>query len=114
MAHGLVYMEKIYPSYCWSSTSTRFTPELINEVERQIDEVLTSGVIRPSQSNFASPLIMVKNKYHTWSPCVDYGHLNALTIKSKYPLPVIDELLDELHGASFFSKLDLHAGYHQI
>lgn len=92
----------------------RFAPELKNEIERQISDMLKSGVILPSASNFASPLIMVKKKDQTWRPCVDYRHLNALTIKSKYPLPVIDELLDELHGACWFSKLDLRAGYHQI
>lgn len=92
----------------------RFAPELKNEIEKQIAEMLQSGVIRPSNSSFASPLIMVKKKDHTWRPCVDYRHLNALTLKSKYPLPVIDELLDELHGAAWFSKLDLRAGYHQI
>jgi hypothetical protein len=88
----------------------RVAPELKNEVEKQIAEMLHSGVIRPSNNSFASPLIMVKKKDQTWRPCVDYRHLNALTVKSKYPLPVIDELLDELHGASCFSKLDLHAG----
>jgi hypothetical protein len=92
----------------------RFAPALKDEIEQKNSEMLKSGVIRPSVSNFASPLIMVKKKDLTWRPCVDYRYLNALTIKSKYPLPVIDELLDELNGACWFSKLDLRASYHQI
>jgi hypothetical protein len=92
----------------------RLAPELKNEVEKQIAEMLHSGVIHPSASNFASPLITVNKKEQTWRPCIDFRHLNALTVKSKYPLPVIDELLDELHGACWFSKLDLRAEYHQI
>lgn len=80
----------------------RFASELKNEIEKQIAEMLQTGVIRPSVSSFASPLLMVKKKDYTWRPCVDYRHLNALTVKSKYPLPVIDELLDELHGSVGF------------
>jgi transposase InsO family protein len=92
----------------------RYTPQMKDEIEKQIKEMLTSGVIRISTSAFSSPLILVKKKDHTWRPVVDYRHLNALTVKSKYPVPVIDELLDELAGSCWFSKLDLRAGYHQI
>ena len=61
----------------------RLAPELKDEVEKKIQEMLTSGVIRPSTSSFASPLILVKKKDKTWRPCVDFHQLNALTIKSK-------------------------------
>ena len=88
----------------------RYSPELKTEIEKQIKEMLESGVISPSSSPFASPIIMIHKKDGTWRLCVDYRHLNLITLKTKYPLPVIDELLDELTGASWFSKLDLRAG----
>lgn len=92
----------------------RYSPELKTEIEKQINEMLQAGIIKPSTSPFASPIILVRKKDGSWRLCVDYRHLNALKLKSRYPLPVIDELLDELAGASWFTKLDLRAGYHQI
>ena len=79
-----------------------------------MSEMLQSGIIQHSHSEFASPMILVKKKDQTYRFCVDYRHLNALTVKTKYPVPVIDEFLDELCGAVWFSTLDLRADFHQI
>jgi hypothetical protein len=92
----------------------RYPPSLKDEIEKQIQEMLDKGIIRPSNSPFSSPLLLVKKKDGSWCPCVDYRHPNALTIRGQFPIPIFDELVDEFSGACWFSTLDLNSGFHQI
>ncbi|KAK8983583.1 hypothetical protein V6N11_073987 [Hibiscus sabdariffa] len=92
----------------------RFPFSQKSEIEKQIGEMLAASIVQNSKSPFASPCLLVKKKDGTWRLCVDYQQLNSLTIKNKYPITVVDDLLDELSGAKYYSKLDLRYGYWQI
>lgn len=84
------------------------------ELKRQLTDMLAKGFIRPSHSPFGAPVLFVQKKDGSKRLCVDYRALNRQTVKNRYPLPLIDDVLDHLAGAKWFTTLDLHSGYHQV
>jgi hypothetical protein len=89
------------------------TPEL-QELKMKLKELLDLGLIRPSVSPWGAPIIFIRKKDRSWRLCIDYRQLNKSTIKNQYPLPRIDDLFDQMKGATMFSKIDLRSRYHQL
>ena len=84
------------------------------EIKWQIQELIQKGYIRPSSSPCGIPIVLVQKKDGTWWLCIDYRALKKITVWNRYPIPRIDDLLDQLKGAKYFSKIDLKSGYHQV
>ena len=97
-----------------SMTPHRMAPVELQELRVQLQELLDKGFIRPSTSPWGAPVLFAKKKDKTLRLCIDYRHLNRVTIKNRYPLPRIDDLFDQLRGARVYSKIDLRTGYHQL
>ncbi|KAJ9552821.1 LOW QUALITY PROTEIN: hypothetical protein OSB04_016866 [Centaurea solstitialis] len=92
----------------------RLAPPELQELSEQLQELSGKGFIRPSSSPWGAPILFVKKKDGSHRMCIDYRGLNKVTIKNRYPLPRIDDLFDQLQGASWFSKIDLRSGYHHL
>lgn len=92
----------------------RMSPLELEELRKQIEYLLEHGFIQPSMSPYGAPVLFAPKPGGALRFCIDYRALNKQTVKNKYPLPRIDELLDQLHGASYFTKLDLTSGYWQV
>ena len=97
-----------------SNRPYRMLAKDLEEIKKQIKELLEKGYIRPSSSPWRAPKLLVKKKDGSLRMVVDYRVLNDVTIKNKYPLPMINDLFDQLQGAKGFSKIDLLSGYHQL
>ena len=87
----------------------RMAPAELKKLKTQLQELVDRGFIRPSISPWGAPMLFVK-KDGTWRLCIDYRHLNKVTIRNKYPLPRIDDLFDQLQGVKVFSNIDLRSG----
>ena len=92
----------------------RMSASELVELKKQLEELLAKRFVRPSVSPWGAPVLLVKKKDGSMRLCIDHRQLNKVTIKNKYPLPRIDDLMDQMVGASVFSKIDLRSGYHQI
>ena len=97
-----------------SKAPYRMAPAELRELKEQLQELMDKGFIQPSVSPWGAPILFVKKKDGSLRLCIDYRELNKVTIKNNYPLPRIDDLFDQLQGATVFSKIDLRSGYHQL
>ncbi|KAJ0661910.1 putative nucleotidyltransferase, Ribonuclease H [Helianthus annuus] len=97
-----------------SKAPYRMAPLELQELKEQLQELLDRGFIRPSVSPWGAPVLFVKKKDGSMRLCIDYRELNRVTVRNRYPLPRIDDLFDQLHGARYFSKIDLRSRYHQL
>jgi hypothetical protein len=91
----------------------RLSPAEMEEVQKTLSELLQKGYIEPSSSPYGAPVLFVSKKDGSLRMVQDYRFLNKITIKNRYPLPRIDDLLDKISGATHFSSIDLRSGYHQ-
>jgi hypothetical protein len=92
----------------------RMSVEELKELKKQLTKLQETGYIRPSSSPWGAPVLFVQKKDGSQRMCVDYGSLNDVIVKNKYPLPHIEDLFDQMRGARVFSKIDLRSGYHQM
>ena len=97
-----------------SMTPHRMAPFELQELRVQLQELLDKGFIRPSTSPWGAPVLFAKKNDKTLRLCIDYRHLNRVTVKNQYPLPRINDLFDQLRGARVYSKIDLRTSYHEL